>query len=138
MKWIVGDARFMPFTDESFDVVFSNSVIEHMGKWEDQKRFAGEIRRVGKRYFVQTPNYYFPVEPHFITPFIHWLPRSVGRRLIGLTVRYLLTRDLQRSLEVFDEVRLLRPKEMRDMFPDAKIVYERVLGLPKSIFAIKK
>ncbi len=138
VEWIVGDARSMPFTDKSFDVVFSNSVIEHVGKWEDQKRFAEEIRRVGKRYFVQTPNYYFPVEPHFITPFIHWLPRDAGRRLVRLTVRHFLTRHLQRSLEIFDEVRLLRPKEVRDLFPDAEIVYERLLGFPKSIFAIKK
>lgn len=138
VEWIVGDARAMTFEDNSFDVVFSNSVIEHVGEWEDQKRFAEEIRRVGKGYFVQTPNYYFPIEPHLMTPFIHWLPRNVGRRLVGLTVRHFLTRDLQQSLEIFGEVRLLKPKEVREMFPDAEIVYEWVLGLPKSVLAIKK
>ncbi|BBM69083.1 class I SAM-dependent methyltransferase [Rhodothermus marinus] len=138
VEWIVGDARSMPFKDQSFDVVFSNSVIEHVGDWEDQKAFAREIRRVGKRYFVQTPNYYFPVEPHFITPFIHWLPHDIGRRVVRLTIRNLLTRDVQNSMELYEEVRLLKPKEMRDLFPEAEIVFERFLGLPKSILAIKK
>ncbi|AEN73886.1 Methyltransferase type 11 [Rhodothermus marinus SG0.5JP17-172] len=138
VKWVVGDARCMPFEDQSFDVVFSNSVIEHVGDWEDQRAFAREIRRVGKRYFVQTPNYYFPVEPHFITPFIHWLPRNIGRRVVGLTVRNLLTRDVQKSVELFDEVHLLRPRDMKKLFPDAEIIFERFLGLPKSILAIKK
>ncbi|MEM2045934.1 MAG: class I SAM-dependent methyltransferase, partial [Candidatus Bathyarchaeia archaeon] len=60
VEWIIGDARCMPFKDKSFDVVFSNSVIEHVGNYDDQKMCAEEIRRVGKCYFVQTPNFYFP------------------------------------------------------------------------------
>lgn len=138
VEWIVGDARSMPFKDQSFDVVFSNSVIEHVGDWEDQKSFAQEIRRVGKSYFVQTPNYYFPVEPHFITPFIHWLPYDIGRRVIRLTIRNFFTRDVKKSMELYDEVRLLKPKEMQDLFPEAEIVFEKLLGLPKSILVIRK
>src|SRR5437762_2025209 len=66
--WVQGDARFLPFPDGSFDVVFSNSVIEHVGGRDEQRRFAEEIQRVGKRYWVQAPNRYFPVEPHFLFP----------------------------------------------------------------------
>jgi 2-polyprenyl-3-methyl-5-hydroxy-6-metoxy-1,4-benzoquinol methylase len=138
VEWVIGDARDMPFDDRSFDVVFSNSVIEHVGDFDDQKKCANEIRRVGQRYFVQTPNYFFPVEPHFITPFIHWLPRSFSRKLLGLTARNIITRDRNGTEEVFQEVRLLKPNEMRELFPDAEIRFERFLGLPKSILAIKR
>jgi len=138
VEWVIEDARDMPFDDRSFDVVFSNSVIEHVGDFDDQKKCANEIRRVGQRYFVQTPNYYFPVEPHFITPFIHWLPRSVGRKLLWLTARNIIIGNRSDTERLFQEVRLLKPNEMRELFPDAEIRFERFLGLPKSILAIKR
>lgn len=69
---MLGDGRDLSaFEDGSFDVVFSNSVIEHLGQHEDQRRMAREIQRVGKRYFIQTPNKSFPIEPHFLFPLIN-------------------------------------------------------------------
>jgi len=138
VEWVIGDARCMGFKSTSFDVVFSNSVIEHVGGWEDQLNFAEEIRRVGKRYFVQTPNYWFPIEPHLLAPFVHWLPRRVGEMLLLICLRSLITMSVSNSKKIFDEVRLLKPNEMRILFPDAKIVFEKFLGLPKSIYAIKE
>ena len=71
----VGDAVDMPgISDGAFDVVFSNSVIEHVETYENQRRMAAEIRRVGRRYFVQTPNRHFPLEPHFLVPGFQLLP----------------------------------------------------------------
>ena len=138
VKWVVGDARCMEFEDKSFDVVFSNSVLEHVGDYEDQKRFAEEVRRVGRRYFVQTPNYYFPIEPHLLTPFIHWLPRKYGKLVLPVCLRNIITFDIDETRQIFNEVRLLKPREMKELFPDSEIFYERVMGWPKSIIAIKR
>lgn len=138
VKWVIGNAMEMEFKDNSFDVVFSNSVIEHLGSWQNCERFAKEIRRVGKCYFVQTPNYWFPVEPHFLTPFIHWLPRRIGKALLPITVHSIITGNRELTRIAFDEVKLIKPYEMKMLFPDAEVVYEKVMGLPKAIIAIKK
>lgn len=135
---IDGDARDLSrFDDDGFDVVFSNSVIEHLGTRADQERMAREVRRVGRRYFVQTPNRYFPVEPHFLFPGFQFLP--VATR-IALVRRFALgyhdalpdPEDARRAVE---EIRLLGSRELRRLFPDAELYRERVLGLTKSLIA---
>ena len=130
-----GDARDLSqFADGSFDIVFSNSVIEHVGGRADQQLMAAEIRRVARRYFVQTPNYFFPFEPHFLTPGFQFLPVAarawlVRRFRLGWFAR---EPDLQRSLEIADSIRLLTRSELREMFPGATIASERFCGLTKS------
>ena len=81
-EWIAGDGCQLPFRDGAFDVVFSNSVIEHVGDLERQRRFASAVARVGRAYWVQTPNRWFPVEQHLLTPFVHWLPHAAQRKLV--------------------------------------------------------
>ena len=81
-RFLAGDARCLPFHSESFDIVYSNSVIEHVGDDRDIHRFAHEVRRVGKAYYVQTPNRWFPVEPHYLAPLIHFLPKNWHKKLI--------------------------------------------------------
>ena len=138
-KIIVGDGTKLPYAEQEFDVVFSNSVIEHVGTFEQQRRFADEARRVGKRLWVQTPAKCFFIEPHLITPFIHWLPRWVSRQLLRYgTVWGWLTKPTKTEVENFlNEVRLLNYKEMKRLFPDCRIHRERFFGLTKSYIAIR-
>lgn len=81
-EFVQGDGTNLQYADQSFDLVFSSSVVEHVGDWQAQQTFVKEMLRVGKRICFQTPNKWFPVEPHLITLFIHWFPFSVTRRLI--------------------------------------------------------
>jgi hypothetical protein len=134
------DGTCLPFSDMSFDLAFSNSVIEHLGRWSVQQQFAAEIRRIAPAYFVQTPDRRFPVEPHLITPCIHWLPHPVQRRLLrNFTVWGLITRPSVQRCDVFmNEISLLNASEMQALFPDSAIVVEKMAALPKSIIAVRK
>ena len=136
---VLGDARQLPFKDHTFDLVFSNSLIEHLHTFEQQQRFADECRRVASRYYVQVPSQHFPLEPHLLTPFIHWLPKRVRVRLIrNFTVWGLITRPAREDCEHFvDEVRLLTKRDLHRLFPEAEIWHERVLGMSKSFMAVK-
>lgn len=87
---IIGNGCALPFKDATYPLAFSNSVIEHVGTWEDQKNFAREIRRVGRSIWVQTPAFECPLEPHFIAPFVHYLPRRLRR----FAIRWLTPRGL--------------------------------------------
>ncbi len=136
---VVGDARQMPqFEDDAFDVVFSNSVIEHVGGLDDQFRMAAEIRRVGRFYFVQTPNRYFPVEPHFQFPCFQFLPRFAQLTLLKRFAlgAYPRAGDDAQAEGWIDEIRLLSRNEFARMFPEARIVSESFWGLTKSFMAI--
>ena len=133
------DGCALPFADNSFDIVFSNSVIEHVGTWERQQAFASEARRIGRRLWIQTPAREVFVEPHLIAPFVHWLRPSLQRRLIrNLTLRGWLERPDRATVDAFlAEVRLLTAAEMRTLFPDCSIVRERFCGLTKSYIAAR-
>jgi len=143
LPWIFADGCQLPFRDKSFDVVFSNSVIEHVGEPLRHQQFAREIARVGVRYFVQTPNRWFPVEHHLLTPLIHFLPRSWQRRLVGrFTVWEWIARPRPDQREFFLEhylrdIRLLDSRAMRRLFPDARLIRERFLGFTKSLIAVR-
>lgn len=135
---VAGDARAMTmFGDHAFDVVFSNSVIEHMGTFADQQRMAAEVRRVGRHFFVQTPNRAFPLEPHFLFPWFQYLPRRVQVALVQRFDMgwYKRRPDLAAATALVAEHRLLNERELRALFPGAALHYERVLGLTKSLIA---
>jgi SAM-dependent methyltransferase len=138
----------LPFDDARFDVVLCNSVIEHVtlpkqrclheriaeNAWQEaanarQAAFAAEIRRVGSRYFVQTPHRSFPIEQHTWIPFANHLGHEATRRLVRLTDRFWI-----KACGVADW-RLLDEADMRRLFPDATVTIERMFGLPKSVIA---
>lgn len=132
---LVGDATDLGlFPDREFDVVFSNSVIEHVGGRLHQASMAEEVRRVGKRYFIQTPNYYFPIEPHFLLPGFHWLP--VPAR-VWLLRRFNLgwikrTEDENEARQLVESICLLKRADLLALFPGGQLYEERYFGMVKS------
>ena len=140
--WVAGDGRALPFRDAAFDVVFSNSVIEHVGDAQSQRAFAREVARVGRAYWVQTPNRWFPVEQHLLTPLVHWLPKPWQRCIVP---RFTLWSALLRPsadrrafylAHYLDDVRLLSASEFAALFPGARLIRERVCGWTKSLVAV--
>ncbi|HUI57063.1 MAG TPA: class I SAM-dependent methyltransferase [Bryobacteraceae bacterium] len=141
--WVAADGRALPFRDGAFDVVFSNSVIEHVGDAASQRRFASEVARVGRGYWVQTPNRSFPLEQHLLTPFVHWLPKRWQRALVP---RFTVWRALERPTpdrrefyiqHFLRDVRLLGISDVRALFPEALVIRERFLGMTKSLIAVR-
>lgn len=138
-NFIIGDARLTGLPDFSYDLCHSNSVIEHVGLWWDFEAFAREVRRLAPVYYVQTPNFWFPVDPHYWRfPGIHWLPRPVRVRLLQLLPLAHAGRapDYRTACEYADDARLLNRAQMRCLFPDADLHAERVLLLAKSWIAV--
>lgn len=138
IRSVVGDARNMKeFGNNEFDVIFSNSVIEHVGNYRDQGLMAQEIIRISSRYFVQTPNLYFPIEPHFVFPFFQFLPRQVKFWLVTHFKLgwYNKVTDEREAWAIVDEIRLLSKSDFMGVFPHANIYQEKVFGLTKSFVA---
>jgi Methyltransferase domain len=140
-RFIVGDARAIPLRGGTFDVAFSNSVIEHVGSFADQARFAEELRRLSDRIWCQTPNRWFVLEPHMIALIVHWLPRNMQTPTL---VRWLslwgwTARPSRESISAeLSSIRLLSRREFSALFPDCRIETERFLGvLAKSFIAVR-
>jgi SAM-dependent methyltransferase len=145
---LLGESGGLPFPDGYFDVVFCSSVIEHVTLpkeriWKEysgrrfreesrrrQAEFAAEIRRVGKQYFVQTPYRHFPIEPHSWLPFVGWLPRRVLLPVLRLSHVVWIT-------HTNPDWYLMNRRELAELFIEAQILDEKVLGLTKSIIAVK-
>ena len=130
VRVVVGDARELPFDDGSFDVCFSNSVLQYM-IGEDRNRYAEEIRRVAGRYWVQAPYRFFPVDPHYLVPGIQFLPVRVqqwlnSRITLGWRAKGSWTQTLMPSV-----------RELRMLFPDGIVKRERFFGLTKSLMVYR-
>lgn len=127
------------FDDNQFHIAHSNSVVEHVGDWESMVKFSNELKRVARKYFVQTPNYWFPIEPHCMTPLFHWLPKPLRVEL----VRKFNLGHWKKSSSVIDAVSVVESARLLDktmfaaLFDDADVLGERFLFLTKSWVAIK-
>lgn len=134
-KYVVGDARNMgEFKDKEFEAVFSNSVIEHVGGYHEQCKMANEIKRVGKSYFLQTPNKFFPIEPHHLVPFFQFFPLQLKVFILRHfeTGGHKKIQDKKKAEEVARNIRLLTKRELLDLFPGGTIYKEKFFGLTKS------
>ncbi|MGV9007660.1 MAG: methyltransferase domain-containing protein [Brevundimonas sp.] len=135
-----GDGCALPeYADNAFDLVHSNSVIEHVGDWPRMEAFAAECRRLAPRYYVQTPYFWFPIEPHFSAPFFHWRSEQARagallNRRHGFVER---AADMGQAMREVQHARLLDKAQFRFLFPDATHHDERVLGLTKSLIAVR-
>ncbi|MBF9266224.1 class I SAM-dependent methyltransferase [Paracidovorax cattleyae] len=140
LRLCFGDGCALAFGDNAFDLAHSNSVIEHVGDAARMQAFAGEIRRVAPRYYVQTPNYWFPIEPHYLAPAIQFLPRAWQAELLyrlplGRVPRPSTRAQARRFVE---GIQLLTRRDMARLFPDGMLVGERFCGLTKSWMAVRR
>lgn len=141
IRTLVGDGCALEMADGSYDILFSNSVIEHVGTWEAQEAFAREARRVGKALWIQTPAYECPIEPHYMGLYIHHLPKRWQLRLIRWVTLWgwLHCPSKEQIQHEVQTIRLLTRQEMALLFPDCEILTERLFGLiPKSYIAFRK
>lgn len=136
--YIQGNACNMSFfSNKKFDIIYSNSVIEHVGSNIMQQKFANEICRVAHKYWVQTPYRHFPIEQHFLFPcFQYFHPKF--QRIIGCHWKYShLKINNENIIKELSKLRLLNINEMKKLFPDTKILKEKYFGLTKSIIAYR-
>jgi hypothetical protein len=138
---VVGDATDMHrYDDNSFDIVHSNSVIEHVGLWRSMEAMAREIRRLAPSYFVQTPSFWFPIEAHSRFPLFHFLPEPLR---VWIIMRHKLgywdkAADVSEATRTAHSAILLHKSQMRHLFPDSQIVVEKAYGFTKSYIAMRQ
>ena len=140
-KFIEGNGCDLSFyEDNSFHIAHSNSVIEHVGDWQSMVKFAHEVRRIAPNIFIQTPYFWFPIEPHFMCPFFHWLPIPVR---INIIMRFDLAshkraRSISEAIRIIEGRRLLDIKMFQELFPDAEIIKEKFAFFTKSLIAVRE
>ena len=125
-----------PVHDTQFDLVYSNSLIEHLGGHARRCEFASVVHALAPHHWVQTPYRYFPIEPHWLFPGLQFLPQGARAWAIRRWPLSPAWPDRAQALRDVLEVELLSQTEMNYYFPHSDIVKERVLGLTKSIVAV--
>jgi len=137
--WVTGNALALPYQPGEFDLVFSNSVIEHVGSYQNQALFAAEVNRVCSKYMIQTPSLWFPLEPHSLLPLFQFIPHALRAVLIMLfNINYFpKQKTYKAALEVSRSTLMFSKNRFQQIFPEATIEVETLFGIPKSYTAIK-
>ena len=135
----VGNGLSLEYKKGEVDLIFSNSVIEHVGSYANQQIFAGEVRRVSDKYIVQTPSIWFPLEPHSLIPLFQFLPHPIRALLImTFNINYFpKAKTYKAAIKVSHSTLMFTHKRFKQLFPEAEIQVERFFGIPKSYTAIK-
>ena len=137
---VSGDACNPPsaIMNDSFDLVFSNSLIEHVGGASRRSLLADVVRRTAPRYWIQTPYRYFPIEPHYLFPGYQFLPLT-ARAHLARSWPLVHTRPTSWDAAVATalDVELVSVTEMKYLFPEATVLRERLSGIPKSLVAVR-
>jgi len=132
------DGQRIPVSDKSFDLLVCNSVLEHV-PLQDRAALCKEMTRVSKAIFLQTPSWSFPLEPHFLLPFVHWLPRQLGFWLVKVSPWRILSRPSAETIrQYWWGTQLLTLHELKTLFPDASFATEKALGLSKSYYVLQR
>jgi hypothetical protein len=140
--FLTGDATddiWSQLNQQDYDLIHSNSVIEHVGDWAQMRKFASNIKHFHGGYFVQTPNFWFPVEPHCMTLFFHWLPKPLR---VWLVAHFSLGHwdkgaGTDEAVEIVESARLLSKSMFKALFDDALIKQEKFLFLTKSFMGVR-
>ncbi|MDR3076114.1 MAG: class I SAM-dependent methyltransferase [Synergistaceae bacterium] len=134
LKFVKGDALNMPFENNSFDLVFSSAVIEHVGNIAHQTDFVKECYRVSKKYvFITTPNRFYPIELHTALPFIHWLPKHIHRAILRRLGHDYLSREENLNLMTKGEIKKICAQNIGGKY---EIMTVNFLGLPSNILLL--
>jgi hypothetical protein len=122
-----------------YDLVFSNSLIEHLGGHAHRQQFATVVRESAPLWWIQTPYRYFPIEPHWIFPGFQFLPFRARVMVCQHwnTLHEPARKDAKEAAAAVASVELISATEMRAYFPGSEIWFERIAGLPKSLVAVK-
>jgi len=123
---IVFDGCALPFANQSFDIVYSNAVLEHLPGASAVERFTQEVQRVGKGWFISTPNFWYPIEPHYHVPFMQLLSQDSQRKLASSLGK-----------PTYDHLQLLSKRELRELFPTSNVVGCRVTFYPETLIAYR-
>lgn len=135
---IKADGRFLDFIpNKKYDISFSNSTLEHLYTWQDQVKMSKEIKRISRYYFIQTPNYYFPIEPHFHLPFFQFLPKRIRVKFMKSHFFQSRTKTVKpdQLIKNINSINLLTEQKLKNLFPESTIKKEKYFGLTKSFIA---
>lgn len=132
---VVADARNLPWPDNYFDIIYSNAVIEHVGTFEDQKQMASEVMRVGRQWFITTPNRWYPFEFHLRLPLVTWLPGDAYLRC-GRIVGYDHVRRQYVMGADYSGLRLMTPAELVACFSGSRVIKQRVTFMAETLIAV--